>query len=572
MKRFSYYTLILILLLACNSQKNILVRNSQFSEDDYYSNFTEATKYALLGNFQNALKLYFWCIKEFPEKAAAYYQISNIYLTANDISKAKYYAKKAVNLDNTNKWYLLNLATIYQYEDNLDSVIVIYEQITKITENVEYKYNLALFYSANKDYKKSMEVVGDLEKEFDGSRELYIIKYRNYAGLNNSDSAVAQLKNLIYFFPDEFENYGMLAEYLSEINRLDDSRKVYKELLKREPDNGLANISFGDYYIKQGEKDSAIVYYKKGFKADDISLEDKMGILYNYMHDPEYFSSDSVFILSLINVLGNKYHDSRSFNLAAEYYITNKKYDKALGELRKSIDLGSDNYVVWEQYIMIANFIERHKDIESIYQQALSKFPDKINIYLFSGYSLFFLKEYTKVIEILQPALTISNIQLDQRVQLFNLLADSYRELTQYNVSDSLYEEILKIDPENLLIRNNYGYYLSVRGINLDRAEELSQFTIKKEPKNPTYLDTYGWILFKLGRSKEALKYIESAIKNGAYNNGEVLDHYGDIMLDLNRCREAIEAWNEAVKYDEELKESILIKINSTKESNCNVE
>ena len=66
------------------------------------------------------------------------------------------------------------------------------------------------------------------------------------------------------------------------------------------------------------------------------------------------------------------------------------------------------------------------------------------------------------------------------------------------------------IDYENLLVRNNYSYYLSLRSKNLERARELSYYTIKVEPDNSTYLDTYGWILFKMGNSKDAIKYIEN--------------------------------------------------------------
>ena len=210
---------------------------------------------------------------------------------------------------------------------------------------------------------------------------------------------------------------------------------------------------------------------------------------------------------------------------------------------------------------MISNFSGKHEEVKNIYKDAISRFPEEINLYIYSGYSLYFLEQYESVIELEKDGLAVTEYELDQKVQFLNLLADAYRGIKEFETSDSIYDEILVLEPENLLIRNNYSYYLSIRDKDLEKAEELSSLTIKREPKNATYLDTYGWILFRMGKSKEALKYIELAIRNGAYNNGEVLDHYGDIMMELGRYKEAIEAWNEAKIYDDSLSDKIDIKI-----------
>jgi tetratricopeptide (TPR) repeat protein len=577
MQKLKYIFILLAFVAACKTSQDIPKRGTKLTEAEFYSAFTEATKYALIGNYngdfgslRKALQLYKFCMNASPEKSAPYYQISNIYLTFNDIPKAKSYAQIAYELEDTNSWYILHLANIYQYEKNLDSLIYFYEKLVNVSNKPEYEYNLALFYSSNKEYDKSMALTKKLEEKYAGSRELYLIKHRNYAGMNQPDSAIYELENLILLFPDQFENYGMLAEYLSEINQYERSSEVYKELLRIEPDNGLANLSYGDFYLKQGKKDSALYYYKRGFASTDISIEDKIGILYNYMYDKNQIVSDSSFIIPLQKVLEDNYSDPRANALGAEYYLQAQKYDLALLELEKAINNGSKNYIIWEQYVMIANFTTKHDKVKNIYSDALKKFPDEINLYIFGGYSLYMLEEYDSILKYEAAGRAIKPLEREQKIQYLNLLADAYRAVDSIAISDSIYEEILIIDPGNLLIRNNYSYYLSVRGIQLERAEELSRLTIKKEPNNATYLDTYGWILFKQGKYKDALKYVEAAIKNGAYNNAEVLDHYGDIMFALGRCSDAIEAWEEAIKYDNELTTKLSEKIEEAKSNNCN--
>ena len=66
-----------------------------------------------------------------------------------------------------------------------------------------------------------------------------------------------------------------------------------------------------------------------------------------------------------------------------------------------------------------------------------------------------------------------------------------------------MFDEVLKINPNDILVLNNYAYYLSVERRDLDKAEEMSYKTVKAEPNNATYLDTYAWILFEKGNYAE---------------------------------------------------------------------
>lgn len=554
-------------LISCSAKKEITGELTEEQELEYYNLFTEATKQALTQNLKTSVELYNQCIYRFPEKAAPYYQVSNIYLSVQDVDKAKIYAKKAATLDDSNQWYLLHLANIYQYENKLDSVIFLYEKIVSITHNPEYRYNLAVFYSNSGQFDKSMMLLDELEEEFVGMREIIVMRHRNYAALNQRDSAVVQLENLIKLFPDQFENYGLLAEYLSEINRFSKAGKIYKDLLKIEPYNGLANISYGDYFLKQGLKDSALVYYKKGFRSNDIKIEDKIGILFNYIYDPVAIKNDSVFIEELLFVLKEYHTDYRPYTLAAEYYVKRQEFDKALGELEIAIEKDAEAYIIWEQYVMISNYLQKFDKVNLVYEEAIEKFPNEIKLHIFIAYSLYELEMFQEAIEVSEKGILIKEAEKEDKIQVMNQLADAYRGIKEYEVSDSIYETILLIDPENLLIRNNYSYYLSLRRKNLERAEELSRLTIRREPNNPTYLDTYGWILYMQGNYKEALKYLESAIKNGAYNSSEVLDHYGDAAFKLGRCTEAMEAWREALKYIQDDKQTIESKIQNAEQS-----
>jgi tetratricopeptide (TPR) repeat protein len=540
------------MLFSCKAKKLSTINIPQGSEEEYLATFTEATKYALLGNYKNAVGLYNLCIKKFPDKAGPYYQLSNIYYSYKDLNNAKNYGKKAVELDNDNLWYLLHLSNIYHFEKNIDSIIYIYEKVVKISDNPEYKYNLSVFYSQNGEMKKSMNIINELENEIPEAQEILRLKHMNYSAMKMQDSAIAQLEKLVKLFPSDIENYGLLAEYLSEINKFQYAKKIYLELLEFEPYNGLANFSYADFFSKQGKRDSALYYYQRGFEADDIGVDDKIGLIMNFMYDPVYIRTDTVFIGSLIEILKKKYPDkSQTYTISAEYNIKRLKYNEGLLDLENAIKKGNKSEIVWEQYIMLSGMLNKYEKVDSIYNRALKKFPGNMNICIYSSYALYELRKVDQLINLCDSVILNSNIKVDEKTQLMNFIADGYRWKKEFHKSDSVFDEILKIDKNNLIVRNNYAYYLALRNVKLDKALELSKFTVTKEPNNPTFLDTYGWILFVRGNIKDSFKYIEKAIKNGANRNPEVLDHYGDILLELNRCKDAVEAWNHAIKYSE---------------------
>ena len=88
---------------------------------------------------------------------------------------------------------------------------------------------------------------------------------------------------------------------------------------------------------------------------------------------------------------------------------------------------------------------------------------------------------------------------------------------------------------DNIYCMNNYAYYLSINGDDLQKAEQMSYKTVQAEPKNATYLDTYAWILFLQKRYTEAKIYIDLAIKNDtdSIQNSVIWEHAGDVYAKL---------------------------------------
>ena len=138
-----------------------------------------------------------------------------------------------------------------------------------------------------------------------------------------------------------------------------------------------------------------------------------------------------------------------------------------------------------------------------------------------------------------------------------------------YNMNDSTaafldYRNALEIDPDNSLAANNYAYFLSISGGDLNRAYELSQKSLRGEQSdNPTYIDTNAWILYLRGDYKQALEQQKRAIElmeQSGTEDVEALEHFGDILIMNDQPDKAVEYWQKALKLDparKELREKI---------------
>ena len=125
-----------------------------------------------------------------------------------------------------------------------------------------------------------------------------------------------------------------------------------------------------------------------------------------------------------------------------------------------------------------------------------------------------------------------------------DILHEKNREAEAY----AAYDSCLQWKPDNVGCLNNYAYYLSEKGKDLQKAEQMSYRTIKAEPDNSTFLDTYAWILFMQERYEESKIYIDQAVQKDSTVSEVILEHAGDIHAKVGDMEKALDYWQQARK------------------------
>ena len=127
-----------------------------------------------------------------------------------------------------------------------------------------------------------------------------------------------------------------------------------------------------------------------------------------------------------------------------------------------------------------------------------------------------------------------------------------------------MFDKVLEMNPQDVLVLNNYAYYLSLLDQDLSKAEDMSSKAVMLEPDNGTYLDTHAWVLFKRKVYSESLYYMKQAMEKTTDPSGVLYEHYGDILYMNGKKEEASEMWKKAKEMGDEVSADLEAKIAGT--------
>ncbi len=559
MKNNIFYTVFLVFVMlaglffySCKSSKNIsdnkkqeIDEKSWFAFNDY---LVEASKQKVLGNFNDAIQIYQNCIKIDPNNAAPYFELSNLVLSQGDWVTALKYSIKAASLDHENMWYQLHLAMLYQRNGMPNKSAEIYKNLIKSEpDRVDFYYNLSSILSTIGKIKEAIKVLDNAEKRFGVSEPVCLEKERLWMQVGNPKNAIAEIEKLIVSNPQEPRYYGILAESYVQINQRDKALEAYKKLLEIDGNNGLAHLSMSDYYRVTNEPEKSFSELKLAFESDDVDVDMKVKMLMSFIDVSEKNDAMNGKAYELLEIL-LKVHadDPKAHTLYADYLIKDKKYAEAAEQLRIVIKTEKDKFLIWEQLLYLEIQLTNNKLLYEESKEAMELFPNQPTAFMFNGLASFEMKNYQEAIDVLKKGLeqTVENIPLT--VQFYTYLGEAYYRLKKYNESDQAFDNLLKIDPKNVIIMNNYSYYLSLRSDSLEKAERMIAYVMELAPDNATYLDTYAWVLYKRNKFEEAKKYLEKALRDGTSHSAVIVEHYGDIIYKLGDTQKALEQWKKA--------------------------
>ena len=528
-------------------------KNKETSKHMFDSHFFTALKAKSLEDFDVALKHFEKCIKLDDKNAIPFYEAALINARNGSYDLATEQIKIAVKLDSKNRWYALSYAEIlFSNQDFTNSAIQYKKLITLEPGNEELYFMLADIYIYANDFRKAIGVYDDLEKHKGVDKMLCMQKHKLYRETNDMKGAIKELESILNSFPEDIE----AMEILSELYLLNDDKEsafsLFKKIAIIAPNNGRVHLTLADYYRDNGDNASSFEELKLAFKSSRLNIDTKVSILVSYYQllaiNKEI--KEQAYVLSEL-MISTHPDDLKARAVYADILYTDNKFQEAKEQYLLVLEQDKDKSQVWSQVLFIQAQQSDFEGMLSTSDEALEYFPIDPLFYYFNGVSNKWFKNNENAISSLEMGVEFIVDNENLLLEFYSSLADVYHATKQHKLSDEYYEKALEIDPNNVLILNNYAYYLSVRKKNLEKAKEMSFLCNDLGKDNATYQDTYAWILYELKDYKSAKKWMLKSLKNGGDKSAVVVEHYGDILFQLGDINNAINQWKIAKELGE---------------------
>lgn len=511
--------------------------------------FTDGMRYIMTDEPTKALEQFDKLLQKDPNNAAAQYAVASALEKAGKITESLPHATKAYQLDKNNKFYGLLLAELYVKQKRYAEAETIYEAILKNdANNAEYGVELAAIYLFDDKPDKALETYDRVEKAMGLNEEIIRQKQRIYLKQNKVDLAVAEAEKLVATEPGDDDYLVEGAELLIANDRAPQAISWLEKALKLNPDNPQAHVMLADIYQKQGDLQKSSQELSYVFTNPNLDPGSKAQVLASYVSVAGNNPTARLDALRLARELTKTNpNEPKAQVMLADLLMQQNQKAEARDAYVRAARLDPSVYEVWGAILQIDGDLNQVDSLLTHSEKALEVFPTQGLFWYSNGSANLAKKNYQSAVDALEESLKLSGSNPELTTVINEQLGDAYNALGDNAKSDAAYELVLKTDPLNEHVLNNYSYFLSLRKEKLDRALALSTELIKRNPTSPTFLDTYAWVLYVMKDYAKARTFLEKAIAaNPDAVSSTIIEHYGDVLYQTGEREKAVEQWKRA--------------------------
>lgn len=493
--------------------------------------------------------------------APASYQLA-LHNLVDSLPQAVRLAEKAHRSDTTNLWYRRLLARKYIDANQLREALESYKALRRVdpTDSEPYQV-LAVLYAELEQPYSAIAMVDSVETRFGRSNFLSNLKRRLLIETNQTELAIEETKALIESEPLDHSHRILLGE-LYAVNKQDSlAEATLIEAIRCDSTNLEAIISASNFYSQRQNYDKMLELSVLVFSNEQMPLKNKLERWELYTEDRSFYGEYLSRIDQLAKVLIiNHPNEKEVIQLYARHLTAIGNLEEALSLYKLHLD---DTPPIEEFYIAvidIEDYLERPDSVAIYLERAIETFPKSIDMRLMKGSLHYRHKEFGKAISANKEALKIAETD-SVRSNIWCNIGDMYHAQIEERKATGIdrrilqdqcfgaYKKALKYNPDNVMVLNNWAYFLSLDGSQkeLKRALEMASRVMQLEGDNPTYMDTFAWILFRLERYEQARNIQRRAIALDQSKSSELMLHYGDILHALGEQFMAESYWKRAL-------------------------
>lgn len=373
-------------------------------------------------------------------------------------------------------------------------------------------------------------------------------------------AAVTDLQSVVARSPENPVLRFNLARALLGKNDLDAAKVQLQEAIKQRPDYTIAKLALSQVQIAKGEYSNAvqtanqILQFEGGNVAARLLKTSALIGMKEFGQARTELSDilernptlpDAQYQLAMVakaegrikeseesfrSFYKNSPTDPRALPGLVETIMMQGRGEQAMDLMRAEVAKAPDRNDLRLIYANAAAAAKRYDVSETEFRALIEKNPKSSDLHLRLGHVLFEKQDFQGAMNEFDRAKDISPGDPAPWV----MKAQVFERQGKTSEAMPVYQQIMKLDPENPIALNNVAFLMAEDGKDLDQALNLATRAKQKMPNHPDVNDTLGWIYIKKNLSDNAImifrdltsKYPERAVFH--YHLGMALYQKGD--------------------------------------------
>lgn len=385
--------------------------------------FIEANREKILGNIDEAVKLYLEVIQKDNNNSAANYEAARLYKRQEEYTKAGECAARAVEIEPYNLLYNELYASLLEKEANYKKAAEIYTELSNhYPDNEQLYYDCAYFLSKSDKADQAIKVLNTLEKRVGVKETITMRKYKLYMATGKDKKAVQELERLVEAFPKEAEYLVRLANYHASVQAFDEAKKYYQKALDLDPHNPTANVAMVEFFLQSGDTTRYLNALLNTFDDSNQEVETKISILQplvtNVLNNK--MNQHQKIILELSQKLTQYYPKNATAHfLQGELLFHQKEYTLAVKNYTIAINTLKSNLLLWQHLLESLLQSNNQQSFQQKSGEMMDLYPSQASSFHYYGISMFQQKKYAEAEKELKQALELGGEENFQTLERY---------------------------------------------------------------------------------------------------------------------------------------------------------
>ena len=392
------------------------------------------------------------------------------------------------------------------------------------------------------DLTQITQAANELQSLVAKTPENHLLRFnlaRAYLAKNDGDQARLQLEAAIKIRPDFVLAKETLAAVYLQKGDAGKALKEAEEAMKLSPNDLSPRLVRSSALLMIGDKDKARQELDNVLKMAPNNPDARYQVGFMAWQEKDYKRATDLFG----SILKSNPKDIRGLVGLVETLAAENRYPEAIKAVQGVLNEDAKRP---EVQTVLANMYarsDRYDDAIKIFDELLKDQPKNGDLLLKLAETQRRKGDINSSIQTFRRASEVTQSDIRPLLQLGLMLDGTGRR----DQAKPVYEQVLKIDPDQAIALNNLAYIKAEEGVDLDVAMTMAQKARQKLPSMDGIKDTLGWIYVKKNLADDAISLLKDAVKTQP-NNASYHYHYGVALLQKGNRPEARKELETAVR------------------------